>query len=531
MLGILSEYQSGNKNFDLTLTPFDNTKVNVLDAKTGTWQFVPNRVKEWFKHTGINQDQIVLYYNAVYFSIQELEITKTVGARDIAFTMWNAFFEPVSVTSVDIPAGSGITFSADEGLTFKPLELKMFNFRITKGSENIDGYITFTFSNGFIFKLKLNVVSTQYLVFQPEKRVDEKLTYKTEISQSMCKELRAKLAQNPLYKLKYQYILDENQLAQVVNDFQAQASENYIVPLWLHIYEAKELFYPVGTQSIEIKGSFPYLREGDHFVFTDDQSAQNCIVQSISGNVILLKNGLNYQFEGHCFIIPCRQAAALNGIDVSRELNGVFKMSIEYTFKKHTPNFKALDLPMLNGFPILSLPFRNGAMSNQQDIKIIQDTTTFPFVHINKERGLYTMNIDSDVDREKYFKWLDFINYCAGKFKSFWLPTRTGDFKLSTDAVETNSFISVDNRFGLKTGYGLAISLNNETNYYLIQNITFENGLTNIILDKPLPKSINISDNYRISLLLRCRLNDDEITIEHSDYYNKTISLSAIEVL
>ena len=531
MFGILNEYESGNHKYDLNLSPFDNTKVNVFDAKTGTWTFVPNRVKEWFKHIGFNRDQIILFYNAVYFSIQELEITKTVGARDVAFTMWNAFSEPVSVTSVDIPTGSGITFSADDGTTLKSLELKTFNFRVVKGSENIDGYITFTFSNGFIFKLKLNVVSTQYLVFQPEKRVDEKLTYKTEISQSMCKELRAKLAQNPLYKLKYQYILDENQLAQVVNDFQAQATENYIVPLWLYIYEAKDLFYSVGTQSIEIKGKFPYLREGDHFVFTDNHSAQNCIVQNISGNVILLKNGLNYQFEGHCFIIPCRQAAALNGIAISRELNGVFKMSIEYTFKKHTLLFKALDLPLLNNIPVLTLPFRNGAMSNQQDIKIIQDTTTFPFVHINKERGLYTMNIDSDVDRENYFKWLDFINYCSGRFKSFWLPTRTRDFELSTDAIETNSFISVDNSFNLKTGYGLAITFENETVYYLITDITFENGLTNIILDKPLPKTITVSDKYRISLLLRCRLNDDEITIEHSNYYNKTISLNAIEVL
>ena len=531
MLGILSEYQVGNKSFDLTLSPFDNTKVNVLDAKTGTWQFVPNRVKEWFKHTGINRDQVILYYNGVYFSIQELEITKTVGARDIAFTMWNAFFHNVSIVNVDIPNGSGITFSADEGLIFKPLELKMFNFRITKGSENIYGHIVFTFSNGFVFKLKLSVVSTQYLVLQPEKKIEESYTYKTEISQSMRKELRARLAQTPLYKLKYQYILEEHQLAQVINDFQAHATENYIVPLWLHIYEAKEMYYPVGTQSIEIKGSFPYLREGDHFVFTDDHSAQNCIVQSISGNVVLLKSGLNYQFEGHCFIIPCRQAAVLDGVKMSRELTGVFKLSIEYMFKKHTQIFNALDLPTLNNIPILSLPFYDGAMSNQQDIKIIQDTTTFPFVHINKERGLYTMNIDSNVDREKYFKWLDFINYCSGKFKSFWLPTRTGDFKLSTDAVETNSFISVDNTFGLKTGYGLAISLNNETNYYLIQNITFENGLTNIILDKPLPKTIGVSDKYRISLLLRCRLNDDEITIEHSDYYNKTISLNAIEVL
>lgn len=111
------------------------------------------------------------------------------------------------------------------------------------------------------------------------------------------------------------------------------------------------------------------------------------------------------------------------------------------------------------------------------------------------------------------------------------MPTRTGDFKLSTDAIETNSFISVDNSFNLKTGYGLAITFDNETIYYVIQNITFENGLTNIILDKPLPKTIGVSDKYRISLLLRCRLNDDEITIEHSDYYNKTISLSAIEVL
>ena len=531
MFAILNKSISGDEKFDINLSPFDMSKVTKFDAKLGNWEFVPTRTIEWYKHKGINRDQIVLFYNAVYFSIEELEITKSVGVKDIFFTMWNAFFHDVTLTDVQIPHGSGITFSAPDGYHLKSLELKTFKFFVTKGSENLNDFITFRFSNGYVFKLKLIVVSTQYLLMQPEKTIEETLIYKTEISQSLRKELRAKLAQSPLYKLKYKYILTENQLPQIVNDFQAHATETYVVPLWLHIYETKEKLFQVGTQSVQLTRNPEHIRVNDYVVMTDGHTSQTVLVQNIINDVIFLKAGLNFQFDAQCFIIPCRNSAALDGVSLSRELNGVFKMTVEYTFKNHNVGFKNIDLPMLNGYPVLTLPYYDGSMTNQQDVKIIQDTAAFPFVHINKERGLFTSNVESDVNRETYFKWLDFINYCSGRFKSFWLPTRTRDFTLATEAIIHNSFISIESGFDLKVGYGLAITVEGKTEYYIIRDINQDGGFRNIILDRELTKTIKTTDKYKISLLLRCRLNDDEISITHSDYYNKTISLNTIEVL
>ena len=171
-------------------------------------------------------------------------------------------------------------------------------------------------------------------------------------------------------------------------------------------------------------------------------------------------------------------------------------------------------------------------MSSLQKATFITDTFAKPFVHIEQDKGLFKLKASIIRNSLKeYHEWLDFLNFCSGRFKAFWLPTRFNDLRLAAVAETNQGFLELEHNVSYDSRNAVMISYEGQQFYSKIKGNIIQNGRTRLILKDNMPFKIDKTKPYRISLMYRVRLEDDEQTIEHESYYNKSISFGATEIL
>lgn len=474
-----------------------------------------------------------LFYNTIYFDPSFFNLGNISVSRVEEINVWNAFLKPVTLSKLDYDTSQGVLIETSSNNNFNALELKVFKLKVDKnGSPLVNISANFSFSNGFKFVLPITGSRTLIVSYIPDKQFSETITFKTEISQSQRKELRAKLYSDPIRKYNYRYLIDEELLSHFSNLFNSAQSKQYLVPTWQEMMLLKNGISS-GTKTITIDEELRGFNENSQILlWVDEFNTYTTKIIKRNANTITFKDSIPRKFE-RCFIIPCELYTIQDSISMSREYeNNIFRANITYTQNNANLNAKQLDLPLLKGEPVFNIGYIKGNILSQQKVTFINDTFANPFQHIEQDKGLFKLSGQIIRNSLKdYHKWLDFLNFCSGRFKAFWLPTNFNDLTLAADAKINHAFLELKHSVSINSRNAVMISFAGQTFYSKIKNNVVENGITRIILEENLPFNLQLGTNYRISLMYRVRLNEDEQTIEHEDYYTKSISFATTEIL
>lgn len=474
-----------------------------------------------------------LFYNTVYFDPTFFNLGNIASSRVEEIMVWNAYLKPISLSNINYDNSQGVIIDLPTNRNFDALELKILKMHVNRdGSPLVDISAQFMFSNGFKFVMPITGSRTLVVAYIPDQSFVETLEYKTEISQSIRKEMRAKMYNAPIRKYNYQYMIDEELLSHFSNLFTDAQSKQYLVPTWQEM-----MLLPNGVNTAEnvftIDGELRGFEEKAQVILWENPfKVFATSIKKREGNTITLKD-LPPQRYGRCFLIPCVLSTIQSQVDISRDYyNNVFKASIAFTQNNVDLQNKRLNLPLLEGEPVFIIPYSKGDMSSLQKATFITDTFAKPFVHIEQDKGLFKLkaNIVRNSLKE-YHEWLDFLNFCSGRFKAFWLPTRFNDLRLATVAESNQGFLELEHNVSYDTRHAVMITYEGQQFYSKIKSNIIENGRTRLILKDNMPFKIDKTKPYRISLMYRVRLDNDEQTIEHGSYYAKSISFGATEIL
>ena len=477
-----------------------------------------------------------LFYNTFYFIPNYLNLGNVNNDFEQDILVWNAHFYPATLQTINYERNQGVVLHAPENRLFKDLELKPIKVSVKKDGSNVIAIVAnVSFSNNETFKLPINGTRQLVVLYLPEKEFDEVLTYKTEISQSRRKELRAKLYSNPIRSISHKYKLVEEILAKYLSIFKNAQAKTYLTPLWQEMKYYKEI--TAGSREIQIDPRIRNITVGSTVVIWENENkAFITNVTDIIGGVYKLQDVVPRTYKD-CLVIPTLNANILESINVNRELIGMFNSDVVYTEANSDLNAFDVNLPFLNGKPVLEKWQEDGSMSISQKVTIINDTFAKPFIHINQDKALMKVQFKGlSQGLQEYHEWLDFFNYCSGQFRTFWIPTLGNELKLivrseinanSIAVLEPNDFTD---RCAVRIARGRGCSM--QFFYAQITKAHNQNGQFMLSLDKSVPFALELNDpTLRICLMYKVRLDSDEITIKHLDYYRKEISFGTTEVL
>lgn len=533
--GILEVYYSSS------LRPIEYSNDNdIFTANKVLTSIYSNIISDGFRTgTGDNLQAFILntptqlFYNTVYFDPTFFNLGNIASSRVEEIIVWNAYLKPISLSNINYDNSQGVIIDLPTNKNFDALELKILKMHVNRdGSPLVDISAQFMFSNGFKFVMPITGSRTLIVAYIPDQSFIETLEYKTEISQSIRKEMRAKMYSAPIRKYSYKYMLDEEMLSHFSNLFTDAQSKQYLVPTWQEM-----MLLPNGintgenvfTINEELRG---FEEKAQVILWENPFKVFATSIKKREGNTITLKD-LPPQRYGRCFLIPCVLSTIQSQVDISRDYyNNVFRANIAFTQNNSNLENKKLNLPLLENEPVFTIPYSKGDMSSLQKATFITDTFAKPFVHIEQDKGLFKLK--ASVIRnslKEYHEWLDFLNFCSGRFKAFWLPTRFNDLRLAAVAETNQGFLELEHNVSYDSRNAVMISYEGQQFYSKIKGNIIQNGRTRLILKDNMPFKIDKTKPYRISLMYRVRLEDDEQTIEHESYYNKSISFGATEIL
>ncbi len=128
-------------------------------------------------------------------------------------------------------------------------------------------------------------------------------------------------------------------------------------------------------------------------------------------------------------------------------------------------------------------------------------------------------------NRPAWYEWLAFADYCKGSCNPFYMPTRRPDFEIvGTIAGTTMTLKGLDyanDWFPFEAFKSFAIYSSADVHYATVTAVASVGGNSVCTIDPALPGGEGYAINQVASLLLKCRIADDKISLEHDAVQTK----------
>lgn len=496
------------------------------------------RYGEWLtnltKRGLLAKTQLYYFYNTVYFTPEVIEVEDITKERTYQVSIWNATFKPVTIQNINFNGKSGLIIQEPANKVLQPLETKTINITIPAlVTGNINEEINFTFSNGEVRRLKIVASATNHFLFIPEHNWSEELEFKTAVSQSTNRELRAKIGAEPIRRFKYNYKVFDKHLLPLMENLRNAQSKTYIVPMWEEMEVAG--YIPQGALTLPISefrigykvGSYVSIYDSDDYQFVSE-------IVSLTNTSVTLKNPVPRTIE-RCTITPMRLCYIMDAVGVNREwYNNVSSFNITYT--QYNTDIPKVEIPyaVLAGRYVFDEYTDLSNHEHSQKLMFLNDTFALPTIHVEQSRGLWRSSIHiMATNRKRYHEWLAFFNYISGSFKSFWLPDWGNELLITKTTSSGSGYLPIQSniKFDNIERYAIRIENNGKKWYFTLKEFTQYEGEFRLIFNGTLQETIKPTDKYKICLMRRVRLNDDKVTLEHNTFYDVKCNLSVSEIL
>lgn len=418
-------------------------------------------------------------------------------------------------------------------------EYTTYSFSVAKdGAASLNGAITLKFTNGTVLVITIVGTRSKQLSLIPEETISYKVTYNTQISKSMNKELRAMLAEYPDIEVTYKYIVDEYFFEQVLQVLRQEQSLTTTTVMWDRIVNLQNIQQGTNLLTLDATSIRGFIG-CNSIVLLSGGSLQFAQVTSIDGNSIRLTSSLS-EFE-RVTIAPVYTGYKTAGSTFSRDYyNKLFTLNTTekvYNCSLHLPTSN--NYLMLNNRLVFNKPITSRDFANKQDVTLIRIAQSAPFINIDKPKSVYEENITlQTTNYAKFLQIMYFMDYTKGSFNSFWITDSVNENLTLSENINTANLtktLVIDEVIKVPEKDKFGIYIKNELGEeycYQIDSVGVDGkGKTTLLLDKIIETSLLMSKPHVLKLLRRVRVKDDSFDVTLDNYYTRSIKFAITEVL
>jgi len=492
------------------------------------------------------------WYNRIHLVPGRFDLGNLLQGENRDFLLWNSYFITKTLGSVVATGADGITLFGQPAppFAYDPLEYRVLSVAVSlDGPIGVDANFLFDWSDAEDVTLFITGTRALIFAFEPQFPLTETLTWKTDILESYGGfEQRVRVRPLPRQAMRMDVLLSDINLQQRLRNLMFSAAGRAVgLPVW---WDMVPLLKPAAASNTSIfvdtdtsnfqSGSFVILWRSA----LDFEAAQVLAVNPGSLDLALPLDGAHP--AGSTVVMPLLRAVFDNQIPVGRYKIDVTRSEFIWRFLEVSD----LSLPdgqmtFYDGSPIFEdLNFMSSSILEEpvDASAVFVDNEISAGPAIFRRRPPVYASVKGWFARGRADRWRlrRLLHAMRGRQRSFWLSTHRTDFVLNQLVGPADTSIFVDQAdFQLQVNgqppfNHLAIYLKNGTTFYreiTAVGVGFDDSTESLSIDSALGQSVDPSDVLRISLLLRCRFDSDEITLAHPHQEETEVYVPIVAVL
>jgi len=508
--------------------------IGVSGTKTNNLPIEENPI---VKSGVINPDYSTIFYNRIHITPTFTDLGNIVNDSSVSVKVWNAYFTPVTIESVDVENGAGTELIDPIGsyphVAGGLAEFDyVLNVSASVGDSELDAQINFDFDVG---SYSSRVTGSRTVVFpfamDWASDFEESFQFNTVVTRSINgKEQRMGLNDRPRRSLSFtarSYEVSESSLMRAL--LWGWQDRYYAVPLW---NDADTLSSDVseGSLTISIDTDFKnYFVGGAVIIYRTPTDYESATIAAVTSNSITLERELQNDWPASSKIMPAvyghlpKQVGLSNitdsicegkmvfAVDPNTSTSGVEGGSADHTHNGlelfiNSPDWSSnLNLDSMADFQILDY---------QQGLnKIFQRGPTQEFY-----KYLFQLH-----GKEAIKKFKQFLGRCSGRRVPFFMPTWLSDMQVVEDiGAGGQSIVIAPNGYdryyaNLPAVEGVFFEMSDGQTYArtITGHTVSSNGNIQLDIDGSLGTAYTVSQVKKASYLVKCRFASDLVKIKY----------------
>lgn len=373
--------------------------------------------------------------------------------------------------------------------------------------------------------------------FEPnwDKKFTENLAWLTDIMASRTgSEQRRAMRQWPRRQFEFDVDVQGGARSMFTSMISGHSTSTWYIPVWSEVDVVQNplsigtttvtLFEPNRTQFVAL--GVAYLTDGNPFNF------ELVEVLSATSTTLTLAAGVTRNWSRGTLIYPVTEAHLTDVPDQSKSSSNVVSASVRFLEtvpgRSRSPLATNPLTAVYQGFPVLYMPPNDSKRLSMRldNMTTISDNKTSIQTIRNDAGRVFVVNEYIWIlnGRREHHNFIRMIEDLRGRAMPIWLPTFMDDLTLSAPVAAGDTHIMV-NPCGLTRSGGITRP---DRKYILIETVggvryyreligagLWADGRERLDIGVSIPADIGIENVLRISFMELCRLNHDEVDIQH----------------
>ena len=456
------------------------------------------------------------YYFRVHVTPGEIDFGSIITAKT-RVSVWNAKLVPVTLSSVGMEPGAGVTASGYAVPTTYPA-LFDGTWTITASADGaaiVDGPMTWDFVGTNYGALRVKVLRVTVWPFPPRSEFIESLSWKTDVLRTKTSEQRICLRKVPRREYKHEHVADEADVALARN--LVRKGTWYFSPDWPQAVRVASL---AAGSNVTIPADLTGVELGQYaLIWKSPREWEQ--VEIIAGKIAEIAVSWT-----DARIIPVRRARPLDGLSIQRPAGRWATMSMTLEGADGSDLGAAIRYPQYRGHDVIDE--RNAVGSGSFTEGVAWDTDLVD----NGFAEPYVSRVRDYPDVTFMMRWLartpaeiasirGWIYSRKGRQKSFWLPSWARDLNITNSATAGVLIVAEYD----PDESDIAISTGGVLSFFRITGATQITGGWSLTIDGVQPAVID-----RAMYLRHVRFNADRIEMRYTSGAGVEVSVPCIEV-
>jgi len=477
------------------------------------------------QHKGLLTGSLALnFYNRLWLSPKALELGNLVSAQQFPVSLWNAYFTPRTLASINGVNVEGISLSGQTapypiaalGEVIWQLEAGL------NGAPVIDGAFHFQVTGELPLQLTITGQRIIAFAFAPnwQRGISESLEWKTEIlSSEQGHEQRRALRSSPRRMINADFFIEGHERRRFEVMLSEWGARTWVLPTWTEaLYLEADL--PAGSDVI------PCVPFGftDLALLRQSTTAFEVVeIKQVNATGLQLKRPAVNDWPAGTALLPVRRAFLSKPPAIKRKTDALWQVEVDFLQNEPADFDFNHSLPTYRNLPVLEIaPEESEDLTHafERITKLLDNQTAPPLLIDHGKRAFFvTAHAFLTADREERRALLAILYALNGRQKPLWLPTFADDMTL-VEPVGASAFqldIEAMDYARFFKPRSLRIELEGGTVLYRdVQSATRINQSTERLgLSALLGIGFSPSQVKRISWLNLVRQETDLVTLRH----------------
>ena len=489
------------------------------------------------------------FYERIHVLPTRIELGTVANTQTRQVSLWNAYTtQAASLAAINILNGGGITINGDDPpLVMPPLRELLYEVRITpNGPPQINAQLQFDFSD-VDDPLPVVIVGNRAVVMpvMPEVPVRETWAWLTDVHISVDgSEQRIGLRPVPRRSVNTKVVFSSDQELRDQYRILLGASGRLFIPYWQY---ASTLLADANTgdTALAVDTGPLDIRDNDYvLVINPGVTSAPALVQvaTVGSTTLALLAPLGTDLKRGAQVIAIYASLLPNGVTLSRAAwneAGAMNLRSDATYPKssfqrpgNTATLRMLDgLPVLDRRPLVdddvSHVFDTGQDTDDAKTGLVQLTLNWDFTKVEqdvmfKARRVGASDCGGGTGVQEMDYWRKFFDELLGSLGVFLLSSYRPDQELySNVGVGADSAIFagptyVDNFYSAEPYQYLALTTAAGVHYAKVTAaVKDSDGNSGVTFTPALPSTAGWNDVLEVSYLIKQRIVDDKVELEH----------------